>query len=623
MSLLILAAALDLLPLGTVRPEGHLLHELQLQRDGLVTHADELYPDIAQSDWVTNASRGGEFSWERGPYYARGLVALALVLNDDELMRRARRWIESTLASQRPNGDFGPRDRNWWANMLSLSYLRDWAQANDDPRIVAFMQRYFAFQEQNLNAFSLARESCWAQARGGDEIDVVLWLHAQTKDARWFAFAQRLAEESADWTSYYSRGGSPAREYGYRAHVVNFMQGLKLPALKWGMSGDLKDRDAYVRAFDPKGWAVQLSGRPDAMLNGSEPLSDRSTSAGTELCAIAERVISCGVVISQTGLLSAADDLEDVVYNTLPSTLSPDRRGIRYYHLLNQPMCINQGLLFANNGMGAEVTGATCPGPHSGFGCCRSNWHVALPKFVQAMWMRKDEGLAAVLHGPSSVTAELKSGRVTLRETTDYPASGKVTIEVVEGGGRFPLYVRIPRWADVDDRGTFRRIVRDWNPGDSVSFEFPMTLDLSFWANNAVCVRKGPYLYSLCLKADWKRSKGYKVPYENRRMPTDSPFPRWEIHPTQAWNYALCLDSDGRQLSDVQEVAPNVLEVSARKTDYAGWGCMRVDAPGRAAEPPVSPVAAEFINGENCRIRLVPMAESQLRITLFPWIANQ
>ena len=112
MSLLILAAALDLLPLGAVRPEGRLLQELQLQRDGLVKHADDLYPDIAQSDWVTNASRGGEFSWERGPYYARGLVALALVLKDDELMKRAQRWIEAALASQRTNGDFGPRDRN-------------------------------------------------------------------------------------------------------------------------------------------------------------------------------------------------------------------------------------------------------------------------------------------------------------------------------------------------------------------------------------------------------------------------------------------------------------------------------------------------------------------------------
>ena len=32
---------------------------------------------------------------------------------------------------------------------------------------------------------------------------------------------------------------------------------------------------------------------------------------------------------------------------------------------------LDKGLMFANNGMGSEITGANCPGPHSGFGCCR------------------------------------------------------------------------------------------------------------------------------------------------------------------------------------------------------------------------------------------------------------
>lgn len=31
---------------------------------------------------------------------------------------------EAALASQRADGDFGPRKNNWWANMLPLGYLR-------------------------------------------------------------------------------------------------------------------------------------------------------------------------------------------------------------------------------------------------------------------------------------------------------------------------------------------------------------------------------------------------------------------------------------------------------------------------------------------------------------------
>ena len=137
--------AMEVLPLGAVRPEGWLRLQLEKQRDGLTGHAEALYRDIGQSDWLTGDKRGGEFAWERGPYYARGLVALALTLGDAKLTARARTWVDAALASQRANGDFGPRTNNWWANMLPLAYLRDWADATGDARVVPFVERYFAY----------------------------------------------------------------------------------------------------------------------------------------------------------------------------------------------------------------------------------------------------------------------------------------------------------------------------------------------------------------------------------------------------------------------------------------------------------------------------------------------
>ena len=65
---------------GSVRPSGYLRRQLELQRDGLTGHAEELYDDIGKSDWLTAACKGGEFAWERGPYYAKGLVSLAFAL---------------------------------------------------------------------------------------------------------------------------------------------------------------------------------------------------------------------------------------------------------------------------------------------------------------------------------------------------------------------------------------------------------------------------------------------------------------------------------------------------------------------------------------------------------------
>ena len=614
-------SAMRTLPLGSIRPEGHLRERLERQATGLTGHAEEIYPDIGGSDWLTNADVGKEYSWERGPYYARGLVALALTLGDSELIAKARKWVDAALNSQRTSGDFGPRSDNWWANMLPLWYLRDWADATGDGRIVPFLERYFAYQEKRFNAYPLSKDGCWACARGGDELDAVLWLYERTGEARWLAFARRLADDTAKWAEYYRVGGDPKND-GYRCHIVNFMQGLKFPSLKWRLEGGESDRGAYAAAFDPNGWVMRQCGRPDGMVNGSEPLSDQSASGGTELCAIAERILSSQKVLGAFGDAAPADDLEDVVYNSLAATALSDGKGIRYYLLLNQPACVDKGLMFANNGMQKEITGANCPGPHSGFGCCRSNWHVAWPKFVQTMWMLKEDGIAAVAHGPSSVTAKLSCGEVMLLEETDYPRSGKVTVRIVKGGGRFPLFVRIPRWVKTADAGTFRKYEREWKSGDVVELDFPMDISLSYWANGAVAVRRGPFLYSLKIDEEWKKVERYKVPYENVWVENGGgEFPRWEIRPKSPWNYALVLKDGALEGAEVLADGAEI-RVKAVRTEAAGWGYMRADAPGRAVDPPISPVNRRVCSGEEA-VTLVPIGDTQLRVTLFPWIDGQ
>ena len=618
------AQALDVLPLGSVRPEGHLRERLERQAVGLTGHAEELYDDIGRSDWLTNAGRGGQYSWERGPYYARGLIALAFTLGDEALKGKAKKWVEAALASQKENGDIGPCKDNWWANMIPQWYLRDWADATGDPRVVPFLERYYAYQMKELETVPLEKEGCWACARGGDEIDAVLWLYRKTGNRRWLDFARKVADITADWTDYYRVGGDPGFNApgcgGYRCHIVNFMQGLKFPAMKWLLGGDEADRTAYAAAFDPNGWVMRKCGRPDGMVNGSEPLTDRSASAGTELCAIAERIISIQKTVEAFGDVTPVDDLEDVVYNSLEATVTKDMKGIRYYLLLNQPMCVDKGLMFANNGFGTQITGANCPGPHSGFGCCRSNWHVAWPKFVQTMWMLKDGGIAAVAHGPSSVTAKLACGEVTLREETDYPRSGKVSVRIVKGEGRFPLFVRIPRWAKLSDAGTFRKYERDWKVGDAIELDFPMEMELTHWANDAVAVRRGPFLYSLKIDEDWQKVQRYKVPYEKVWIEDGGgDFPRWEIRPKSPWNYALVL-KDG-VLKDAEVVDGGAaIRAKAVRTEAAGWGYMRADAPGRAVDPPTSPVDRRFCTADEETVTLVPMGQTQVRITLFPWV---
>ena len=123
------------LPLGSVQAEGWLLQQLNLQKEGLTGNGEELYGDIGQSAWIG----GSNDSWERGPYYAKGLIPLAYILNDTELINKSQKWIDSVIDSQRADGDFGPRNKNWWPNMIVLYYMRDYYEATHDDRVIPFM----------------------------------------------------------------------------------------------------------------------------------------------------------------------------------------------------------------------------------------------------------------------------------------------------------------------------------------------------------------------------------------------------------------------------------------------------------------------------------------------------
>ena len=92
------------LPLGCVTADGWLKQHLILQMEGLTGHAEELYGDIGDAGWIG----GNNDSWERGPYYAKGLIPLAYILDDAGLIKKSQKWIDVVLKSQKASGNVWP-----------------------------------------------------------------------------------------------------------------------------------------------------------------------------------------------------------------------------------------------------------------------------------------------------------------------------------------------------------------------------------------------------------------------------------------------------------------------------------------------------------------------------------
>src|SRR5687767_7273353 len=90
------------LPLGAITAEGWLKEMLLRQKTGSTGNLDKLYP-LVMSD--RNGWLGGDGDqWERGPYWVDGLLPLAYILKDQELIKKANRWVEWSLNSQQPDG---------------------------------------------------------------------------------------------------------------------------------------------------------------------------------------------------------------------------------------------------------------------------------------------------------------------------------------------------------------------------------------------------------------------------------------------------------------------------------------------------------------------------------------
>jgi hypothetical protein len=603
------------LPLTAVKPTGWLREQLRVQADGLTGHLDEFWPDLRDSAWL---GKGGE-GWERGPYYLDGLVPLAYLLDDAKLIEKSRKWIEWTLTHQRADGAIGPeKNIDWWPNMVMAKALTQYAEATGDPRVVPLLSKYFAYHAAQLDKRPLHE---WAQYRWQEEVLTILWLYNRTGDPALVDLAKKLKAQGYDWRKHFEEFSYPNRLEGKEqmtlaTHGVNNAMALKAGAISYLLSGDPGDRAVSSLMLDR---LYRYHGLANGMFSSSEHYAGKSPSQGIELCAVVEAMFSLEIEGGILGDASMGDRLEQIAYNALPATLSADMWSHQYDQQPNQVMCSLANRNWTDNGPESNLFGL-----EPNFGCCTANLHQGWPKFVANLWMATgDGGLALAAYGPSEVlTLLVGDTRLDIREETEYPFRDRVRLVVSPSRKiRFPLELRIPRWAkqasvEVNHQpvdhvipGAYLRVEREWAPGDVVELRFPMEVRTVRDYNDSVVLQRGPLIFSLPLGESW------------RKLRDSGPGGDWELFPTTPWNYGLLVGKQG-SLSSVSveersvgkqpfslEGAPVLLHVTGRRVP--DWQI--VD--DSAAPPPVGPVATKSPVSE---LTLAPYGSARLRVTAFP-----
>ena len=608
------------LPLGSIRPEGWLRQQLLFMANSLTGHLPEVskWCRFQGSAWSGKEGEG-QYGWEELPYWLRGYTDLGYILRDPRILNESRAWIDSILAHQQTNGYFGPKTNmalpDIWPNMLVLETLRSHFEATADPRVPAFMTRYFhwlaAVPKEKLLPDS------WQKWRGGDNLGSIYWLYNRTGEAWLLELAKANHDRTADWT-----GGIPTW------HGVNLAQGFREPAQYSLQSREPAHLDAALRNYQ------RIMGKfgqvPGGMFGADENAREGHTGPrqGAETCSMVEFMNSDELLLGITGDPVWADRCEEIAFNSLPAAMTPDLRGLHYLTAPNQiqldrtnkaPMIENSGDMFSYN-------------PWL-YRCCQHNSAMGWPRYAEHLWMgTPGRGLAAVLYGACSVTARVGLGRdVRVTETTDYPFDETIQFAIAAAGPtQFPLVLRVPGWCDkpvvrvngqalsaVKPSKGWITLDRLWRNGDQATLELPMRTSVRTWESNrrAVSIDRGPLTYSLKIGERWQRYAG-----------TDR-WPAFEVFPTTPWNYALISPTQtAAAFTFVKtpgplaaqpfsgENAPVSLRARARR--LPAWTQERN---GLAGEFGQSPVRSDAPIEE---VTLIPMGCARLRVSVFPTVAN-
>lgn len=629
------------LPLGAVRADGWLENQLLLMKQGLTGNM-KYFQDYNKetSAWLGSSLTSGRATWENGPYFLRGLLSLAYALDDEELIAEALEWVKWSIDNQREDGYFGPASENsWWSRMPMLCAIRDFYEAVEAKpvserteteteyhgKVLGFLEKYFHYQERELPRRPLSN---WADARGGDNLEVVYWLYNQLYDEAdpgatdWLlSLGDLLYSQTQNWEDIYNN--STARQ-----HVVNTSQGMKTPAVYAQYKDDEKYRVALANGIDH----MEIDhGRIDGLPNSDEAARDNRSTRGSETCGTVEGLMSTEIAMKILGEAWMGDRLETLAYNALPAAYPSDYSGHTYYILQNQVMDT-----LGNHEFDCDHGDSSAFGAPLGYDCCFANNHMGWAKFVQNMWMATAEGgLALTAYGPNHVTAKVAGGKIAkFQQQTDYPFRDTVNLTYYGEDAGFELKLRIPEWAESAQvtvngtvqqgvkSGTFYTIQRDWAAGDKVTAVFQSEVKLTTWYNNSTAVQKGALVYGLKIDEDWRTydendARELKVEHKDG-------FPLREVYPASAWNYGLVADGNASfEVIESGEVGlqPFQAETAPIQIKAKGQILPEWTLDGNIAGPqPYGPVAYDSNATEE--ITLIPYGCGRLRITHFPTLGD-
>ena len=596
----------DFYTTNELKPTGWLLRQLKLQAQGLSGNLDKVWPDVRDSAWIGGDREG----WERVPYWLDGFIPLAYLLEDEDMISRAKKYIYAILQRQQPDGWICPCSKekratyDTWAVQLIAKVLTVYYQCSRDetipPALYKLLENYYELlKKEEIHLFM------WGKFRWFELFISLEFLYEKYPESWIPELGRMVKDQGADYEEMIPQWQRPLNKWTLQTHIVNLTMMLKQEAVSCRLLGapytDLAEK-LYRVLKTHNGTAVET-------FTGDECLSGVSPIQGTELCAVVEQMYSYEWLYAATGDPKWAQRLEVLAFNALPAAISEDMWTHQYVQMNNQIACqkFPGKSLFRTNNAEAHLFGLE---PH--YGCCTANFNQGWPKLALSAFLHRSDRVISALPLP----CRLEDETVSVELETNYPFETALHYRV-EAKKDVTFEIRIPGDAEnvqINGKSAKPEFFLKAGTRQEITVTFSLKPRFEKYPYGLHYVRWGSLVFALPVEAEPVIHE-----YEQKGVVRKFPYCDYELIPRSDWNYGfaeerLTVEQGSMGQIPFSREAPVVVKAKLQKIP---WG-LEDGYETVCAKVPESRVPISGVEEKE----LIPYGCAKLRMTVMPFVQD-
>lgn len=552
----------ELLPLNEIKPNGWIRSIMEEDiTEGFVSNLDKLAPKLMSDDVFNTARRknvddipnvgtqelsGAEWEismqWWAGETLGNwwdGYLRNAYMTDNKQAISKITEIVTYILSGQDEDGYLGIYTKEMryqhkgsngelWSQTVLFRMLLGYYEFTGDKKVLQAVENAMnitmkEYNKNENNPFDVAVDY-GGVSHGLMMTDVCETLYRITKNKKYNDYAVYLYEDFSEHPI--NRAFNDVRydllmekDSLFQSHSAHTYEHLRSVLLAKQITGYPELDDAFTSAMNKLNNCILPSGAGFGNEWLNKQKSDPNTTAA-EFCGMQELRIFYTSALQKTGDIQFADNAEKMTYNAMQGARNSSGKGITYCKTDN---CYILDAKAPQSGFEEEDGRYKYSPTHADMAvCCNPSYSRNLPYFVSNMWMKTNDGIAALLYGPSTLTTNYKGVNLKIEEQTNYPFSDEIEfIFTADTEVDFKLTLRKPTWtkemiidvvnAEIFHEDGYYIIHKKWKNGDTVQVSFVNEI-FSVNANNGeLALQRGALVYALEIPHREEVTKEYQI----------------------------------------------------------------------------------------------------------------